>query len=325
MSLRVVFMGSADVSCVVLRALLASPEIEVAGVVTQPDRPCGRQRSFQPCACKADAESHGLTIIAPEKINAPDVLAQLTSWAPQAIVVVAYGQFLGERILRLPPLGCLNVHLSLLPRHRGAAPVQRAIAAGDTVTGVTIMLMDKGMDSGAILMQAQETIASDDTAGTLYDRLAPLGAALLLRCLPLWQAGAIAPRVQDPAGVTYAPKLNKQEGLLDWKLPASELALRVRAFNPWPACYTWLPPERGAARVGERLKVLRAAAETAPADGAAPGTVADVAGPGPAVATGAGRLRLLQVQREGGRVVDGRAFLCGCPLSVGSRLGGAAT
>lgn len=317
--MRMVFMGSAEVSCTILQALTHARAFTLAGVVTQPDRPCGRHQHLMPCACKTTAQEQRLPIICPEKLNRAEVLHQLALWAPEVIVVVAYGQFLGPRILALPPLGCINIHLSLLPRHRGAAPIHRAIAAGDHETGVTAMLMDAGMDSGDILMQATEPILPDDTAGTLHDRLALLGGSLLLRCLHELQAGRLVPQPQDPNRVTFAPKLHKDEGLLDWRLPAATLALRVRAFHPWPGCHTWIAA-RGRQPAGlARLKVLVAAAETGlPA--AAPGTVLDVEGPGPAIATGTAALRLLSVQPEGARPMDGRAFLRGHGLRRGDCL-----
>ncbi len=319
MIVRVVFMGSSDVSCVVMQALLAAPDIALAGVVTQPDRPCGRRRQIRPCLCKAAAESQGLKIVAPIKLNVAEVLAQLESWRPDVIVVAAYGQFLGRRILELPALGCLNVHLSLLPRFRGAAPVQHAIAAGDSETGVTIIKMDAGMDSGDILMQEREAILPDDTAGALQERLSARGAALLLRCLPAWQAGSLVPRPQNSDEVTFAPKIKKEEGEIDWRLPAAALALRVRAFTPRPGCYAWLKATRGG-MPAQRLKLLQVAPEATSARDIAPGTVVEAGGAGPAIATGAGWLRLLRVQREGGRALDGRSFLRGCTLKVGQPL-----
>ena len=320
--MRIVFMGSADVSAAVLRALTGVPELKVAGVVTQPDRPSGRQRRLTPCICKREALLHALPVLTPVKLNTPEVHEQLITWAPDLIVVVAYGQFLGARILALPPLGCVNVHLSLLPLLRGAAPVHRAIAAGMTETGVTVMQMDKGMDSGDILLQQAEPIFFDDTAGALHERLTALGAALLLRALPALAAGTLAPRRQDAAQATFAPKLSKEEGLIDWSEPAGRLALRVRAFNPWPACHTFLPAGRRGPDAAERLKVLLADAEPAPpgAPDLAPGTVADLDCRGPAIATGSGWLRLRQVQRAGGRAIDGYAFLCGYPLKRGQHI-----
>ena len=317
--MRLVFMGSADVSAAVLRALTDAPGLQVAGVVTQPDRPSGRQRRLTPCICKREARLHALPVLTPVKLNTPEVIEQLITWAPDVIVVVAYGQFLGARILALPPLGCINVHLSLLPRLRGAAPVHRAIAAGLTETGVTIMQMDKGMDSGDILLQEPEPIFFDDTAGSLHERLTALGAALLLRALPALAAGTLEPRKQEASQATFAPKLHKEEGCIDWREPAEILALRIRAFNPWPSCHTHLPVSRNGQTAPERLKVLLADAEPAPpgAPPYAPGTVADLSARGPAIATGDGWLRLRQVQRAGGRAIDGYAFLCGYPLQPG--------
>ena len=317
--LRIVFMGSADVSCRVLRALHKTPGFVIQGVVTQPDRPSGRNRRLQPCEAKTAALALGLPVITPEKVNAPEVRTQLADWRPDVIVVVAYGQFLGAKILSLPPLGCLNVHLSLLPRHRGAAPVHRCINAGDTVSGVTIMRMDHGMDSGDILMQESEPIHADDTAGTLHERLSELGASLIVQCLPKWRAGLITPRAQKPEDVTFANKLTKEEAKLDWcDETAVDLARHVRAFNPWPACYTFFEYTRNGRTVTERLKVLRARAEDF-AEGATrtpAGTVADISPEGPAIATNGGMLRLLEVQRPGARAVSGGDFLRGCPVRV---------
>ena len=313
--LRIVFMGSADVSCMVLRALHRTPGFVIQGVVTQPDRPSGRNRRLQPCEAKAAAEALKLPVISPEKVNAPEVRNQLVDWRPDVIVVVAYGQFLGAKILSLPPLGCINVHLSLLPRHRGAAPVHRCINAGDTVSGVTIMRMDHGMDSGDILMQESEPIHADDTAGTLHERLSELGASLIVRCLPKWRAGLITPRPQKPEEVTFANKLTKEEAKLDWAdESAADLARHVRAFNPWPACYTFFEFARGERTVVERLKVLRARAEEIPPGAlrAPAGTVADISPDGPAIAANGGMLRLLEVQRQGGRAISGGDFLRGC-------------
>ena len=317
--LRIVFMGSADVSCTVLRALHRTPGFVIQGVVTQPDRPSGRNRRLQPCEAKSAALALGLPVITPEKVNAPEVRTQIADWRPDVIVVVAYGQFLGAKILSLPPLGCLNVHLSLLPRHRGAAPVHRCINAGDTVSGVTIMRMDHGMDSGDILMQESEPIHADDTAGTLHERLSELGAHLIVSCLPKWRAGLITPRAQKPEDVTFANKLTKEEAKLDWvDETAADLARHVRAFNPWPACYTFFEYTRNGRTATERLKVLRARAEDFP-EGATrtpAGTVADISPEGPAIATNGGMLRLLEVQRPGARAVSGGDFLRGCPVRV---------
>lgn len=317
--LRIVFMGSADVSCTVLRTLHKTPGFVVQGVITQPDRPSGRNRKLQPCEAKAAALALNLPVISPEKVNTPEVRTQITDWRPDVIVVVAYGQFLGSRILSLPPLGCINIHLSLLPRWRGAAPVHRCINAGDTESGVTIMRMDHGMDSGDILLQESEPIHSDDTAGSLHERLSELGAQLIVKCLPKWRAGLITPRVQKPEDVTFANKMSKEEAKINWiDEPAADIARHVRAFNPWPACYTFFEFSRNGHTETERLKVLRARAEDFPegTPHTPAGTVADISAEGPAIATNCGMLRLLEVQRPGGRIVSGADFIRGCPVRV---------
>ncbi len=320
--MRVVFMGSADVSCEMLDALLRAPGIQVAGVVTQPDRPAGRHRHLTPCPGKQKAAGHGLPVITPGNINSEEALAQLSAWAPDVIVVVAYGQFLGRRLLRLPPHGCINIHLSLLPRHRGAAPVQWAIVSGDAVSGVTAIRMDAGMDSGDILGQSACPVLPDDIAATLYGRLTPLGAELLLRTLAEVAAGHVQSRPQDASQVTLAPKLRKEDGQIDWRLSAASLARRVRGFNPWPACFTMLPARLHAAGHTGRMKVLRAEACPPVAGVHAPGAMVCCSGEGPLVQTGDGTLRLLTVQLEGGKPLDGRAFLCGHALWPGDVFGG---
>jgi len=319
--MRVVFMGSAEVSCVMLEALLRAPGIQVAGVVTQPDRPAGRHRHLTPCPGKQKAVAHNLPVIAPEKVNSEESLAQLAAWAPDVIVVVAYGQFLGKRLLALPPHGCINIHLSLLPRHRGAAPVQWAIASGDTVSGVTAIRMDQGMDSGDILGQVEEQIRAEDSAGTLYERLTILGANLLLKTLAGLEAGCVARTPQDASKVTFAPKLKKDDGRIDWNLTAEQIARRVRGFNPWPACFTTLPARLCVGAPAGRVKVLRVEV-CPPNDGAhLAGAVVDCSGEGPLLQTGSGTLRLLSLQLEGGKPLGGQAFLCGHALWPGDRFG----
>jgi methionyl-tRNA formyltransferase len=319
--MRVVFMGSAEVSCVMLEALLRAPGFQVAGVVTQPDRPAGRHRQLTPCPGKQKAVAHGLPVITPEKVNSEESLVQLAAWAPDVIVVVAYGQFLGKRLLALPPQGCINIHLSLLPRHRGAAPVQWAIASGDTVSGVTAIRMDQGMDSGDILGQVEEPIRPDDTADALYERLTPLGAELLVRTLEEIAAGRVRRTPQDASKVTFAPKLKKEDGEINWTLPAEQIARRVRGFNPWPACFTSLPVRLRTGGHAGRVKVLRVEVCPPMADGHPAGAVVDCSGEGPLLQTGSGTLRLLTVQMEGGKPLSGQAFLCGHALWPGDRFG----
>lgn len=322
-ALRVVFMGTAEVSAVTLRALLDAPATaRVVGVVTPPDRPRGRRRQRSPCEVKTLALEAGLPVIDPPRINTDEALAQLHHWQPEVIIAVAYGQILGPSILDLPPLGCLNVHLSCLPALRGAAPVQWAILRGLDESGVTLMRMDRGMDSGEILAQRRVRIDDADTAGALQARLATLGAALLVEKLPDWQAGRLQPQPQDPSRATLAPKLDKAQGEADWMRPADELARCVRAFNPWPGFYTQVPASGNLP--AHRLTVHAARAEdTAPADAPPPGTLLPPDAEGnPRVATGHGALRLLEVQPEGRRRMSGADYLRGRPLATHLRLMG---
>lgn len=316
--LNIVFMGSADVSCTVLKQLVETPEYKVKAVITQPDKPSGRNRKLTPCPAKAFALEKGLEVLDPPKLNVDEVREKIKAYNPDVIIVVAYGQFLGSKILAMPRLGCLNVHLSLLPKYRGAAPIHRCVENGDSVSGVTIMRMDQGMDSGDILMQCTTDILPDETAGSLHDRLSGLGANLLIKCLPKWRSGLIKPIRQDIKEVTFANKLCKADGFLDWNLPAELLARRVRAFNPWPACYSIFTPP-GSDKV-ERLKVLSARCEELPKDVAfEPGIVADISSEGIAIATKDGMLRLLEVRREGSKTFNGLQFAQSCPFKVGDR------
>lgn len=285
---------------------------QVVGVVTQPDRPAGRGRELQPPPVKQVALAYGLPLIQPPSLRTPEVLAQLAAWQPDVIVVAAFGQILRQNVLDLPPLGCLNIHASLLPRWRGAAPVAAAILAGDATTGVTIIKMDAGLDTGPILKQSQPVaIQPDETREGLEGRLAQLGADLLQETLGAYLEGSLQPYPQPEEGVTYAPQLRKEDGLLDWSRPAVELDRRVRAFNPWPGAFTFWR--------GQHLKVLQAAPRPDWFSDAPPGTVIVLEG-NAAVVTGAGALLLKQVQLAGKRPMDITAFLCGQRDFVGSRL-----
>ena len=291
-------MGSPDFAVTSLRALAAGG-YGIAGVVTQPDRPAGRGGRLVPPAVKQAALELGLSLIQPERLREADAMEQLHTWQPDVIVVVAFGQILRPDVLSLPPFGCINVHGSLLPRWRGAAPIQTAILAGDMETGVTIMKMDPGIDTGPILSQRATPIRPGDTSGTLFERLSTLGADLLLETLPQYLAGEIHPQPQPEEGATYASMLKKEDGRLDWTRPAQQLARRVRAFNPWPgAFFEW---HEGA------LKVLGAHTAEARAD---PGQHL-VHEKLPAVGTSDGLLVLDEVQPPGKRPMPGRAFLAG--------------
>ncbi|MDD3828414.1 MAG: methionyl-tRNA formyltransferase, partial [Anaerolineae bacterium] len=285
---RIVFMGTPDFAVPSLQAL--ARDHQVVGVVTQPDRPAGRGRRLVAPPVKEAAGALGLEVIQPPTLRRPEAVERLVAWRPDLVVVAAFGQILRPEVLAIPPHGCLNVHASLLPRYRGAAPIPAAILAGDERTGVTIMRMDEGLDTGPMLAQADWPIRPDDTTGSLTADLARLGASLLVEALPGWLEGRIAPRPQDDAQATYCRTLQKEDGLLDWALTASHLDRQVRACDPWPGAYT--------AWAGQRLKILRARplpGRPGPG-GAGPGRVVALA-PGAGVVTGEGVLALLQVQR----------------------------
>lgn len=295
---RIVFMGSPEFAVPALKALAAS--YPLVGVVTQPDRPANRSGALKPPAVKVASLDLGIPIIQPEKIRAPEAMDQLRAWAPDLIVVAAFGQILRPDLLNLPRFGCINIHGSLLPRWRGAAPVQAAILAGDNETGITIMKMDPGIDTGPLLGQRRVPISSDDSTGTLTEKLTLTGAELLLETLPAYISGSLIPQPQPGAGVTYAPILKKEDGHLDFNQPAAALERRVRAMNPWPgAFFEWK---------GVPLKVLhvRIISETNPI----PGIHLIVDGY-PALGTTQGILILEEVQPAGKKPMRGKAFLTG--------------
>lgn len=299
MSYRVVFMGSPEFALPSLRALTSA--YNVVGVVTQPDRASGRGREVKAPPVKTLALELGLPIIQPETLRQAEAMEQLHAWNPDLIVVVAFGQILKSEVLDLPRFGCVNVHASLLPRWRGAAPIQAAILAGDEETGVTIMKMDAGLDTGPMLAKRAFRLSPDATAGEASRALSMLGADLLIETLPAYLSGNITPTPQPEEGVTYAPLLKKEDGRLDFTRPAQELERRVRAMNPWPgAWFEWN---------GNPLKVTRAriiAVEKRPASG----TRLIVEGR-PAVMCADAALVLEEVQPAGKKVMDGKSFLAG--------------
>ncbi len=309
--MRIVFMGSAELACDSLEALLQSPRDEVVAIVTQPARPKGRNQQVSPCPVHAFAEARGLPLLLPEKASDPAFIQELRALAPELIVLVAYGQILRRAILELPSKGAINVHPSLLPRYRGAAPIQWAIARGETTTGLSILYMSEKMDAGDIILQEPHPIDPEDTAGTLEPRLARRGAELLVQAVDLIREGRAPRRPQDASAVTVAPKLKKADGRMDWGLPALELHHRVRAFNPWPCCYCEPAP-------GDSLRILRVRVE----EGAGvPGTVLRCAADGPVVAAGGQALCLLEVQPSGKRPMSGADWARGWRLRGGERLG----
>ena len=285
------------------------------GVLTQPDRPKGRGRQITAGPVKAAALAHGIPVAQPLSLKDPAGRAELEAWRPDVLVVVAYGLILPPAVLALPRLGCINIHGSLLPRWRGAAPIQRAILAGDSCTGVTIMLMDVGLDTGPMLLKQEIPIESTDTGGSIHDRLSVSGASALLEALEGYSAGTLKPIPQPAEGVTYASKIEKSEALLDWHRDALELDRQVRAFNPWPVAETRLE--------GEQLRVFGTAVLeglNSTEIGTEPGTITAVSDSGVVVQCGRGQLALQQLQRPGRRAVPAADFIRGMPLT-GRRFG----
>jgi methionyl-tRNA formyltransferase len=299
-SLRIAFAGTPHFALPALRVLLASHH-RVVGVLTQPDRRAGRGQLLRASPVKLLAATQtALPIAQPPTLKTAECRAELASWAPDILVVVAYGLILPPSVLSLARLGCVNIHGSVLPRWRGAAPIQRAILAGDAETGVTIMQLDAGLDTGPILLERRRPIHSHETAGDLHDALAELGAGALAEALDSLAAGTLKPRPQPAAGATYAHKIEKAEARLDWNASAIELDRRVRAFNPWPMAETSF--------AGEQLRILRArVAEHSSAD-ASPGTLLGIAEDGLRVACGAGVLAVGELQRAGKRPISARDF-----------------
>lgn len=297
MPINIVFMGSPDFALPSLRAL--TQHYHVVGVVTQPDRASGRGRELKPPPVKTLALELGLPIIQPQKLREPEAMAQLQAWNPDLIIVAAFGQILKKDVLDLPRFGCVNVHASLLPRWRGAAPINAAILAGDEETGVTIMQMDVGLDTGPMLAKRSIRLNPDDTAGSVFQALSTLGADLLIETLPDYMEGKIIPQPQPEDGATYAPMLKKEDGRLDFSKPADELERRVRAMNPWPGAFMELD--------GAILKVHRARV----AEGNASAGQMLVVQNQPAVGAGGGILILEEVQPAGKKPMSGTSFLVG--------------
>jgi methionyl-tRNA formyltransferase len=311
--LRIVFMGTAELSCASLRALAAMTDARVEAVVTQPDRARGRGMKVQPSPVKEMAVERGFRVLQPERARNEGFLLELQSIRPDLIVVAAYGQLLPVSVLEVPRFGCLNVHTSLLPKYRGAAPIQWALINGDAVTGVTIMKMDAGMDTGAIVVQKETKILLEDHSGTLHDRLAILGAEALVGAIPDFVAGRLQPRPQPAQGASHAPKIRKEDCRINWSLPAESIQNRIRAFSPWPGAYLHLPAE-GQPRL---LKVWEAQVESRAGKH---GEILAASHNELIIGCGEQALRLLAVQPEGGRKMAAGQFLAGHRLEVGSLL-----
>jgi len=309
--MKIVFMGTAELSCASLEKLAGSREFSVAAVVTQPDKPKGRDLKLTPSPVKVLAEKLNLPVLQPLKAREESFIRQLRELKPDLMVVVAYGQILPQAILDVPPHGCLNVHTSLLPKYRGAAPIQWAIADGEPETGVTIMKMDAGLDTGPILSTRRTPILPTDDSQILHDRLAQLGAELLVETIPDYVSGKISPQPQPTEGSTYAAKIKKEDGRIDWNLPAIKIWNRLRAFTPWPGAFVFLQAESKP----QLLKIWKA--EPVQQTGAA-GTVLAADKTGIVVGCGQGALRILELQREGGKRLMAEQFLTGCVIKPGA-------
>ena len=308
--LKIIFMGAADLSCASLEALAHSAKFQIAAAVTHPDHPKGRGLKPQPSPVKSLALQLGLPVLQPECARDGKFTTELRALQPDLIVVVAYGQILPPAILDLPRLGCLNVHTSLLPKYRGAAPIQWAIANGDTETGITIMKIDEGLDTGDIVAQRRTPIRLEEDSVILHDRLALLGAELLVQTIPDYAAGKIQPTPQPAEGASYAPKIKKEDGRIDWNQPARTILNRLRAFLPWPGAFTFLK----AKPKPHLLKIWKV--EIVEKSGRA-GEILSADRNGILVACGQNALRILELQREGGRRLNAGEFLAGYPLKAG--------
>lgn len=307
--MRIVFMGTPEFAVPSLKALVESGE-EVIALVAQPDKPSGRGLKFSPPPTKVFAEEHGIPILQPPGIRTESFLKELTELNPDIIIVAAYGKILPKSVLELPEFGCINVHASLLPKYRGAAPVNWAIVRGEKATGVTIMRMDEGMDTGDILLTHEVPIDDDDTGGSLSEKLSLAGAVLLLQSLEHLKRGELLPRKQDDSLATYAPMLKKEDGRIDWKKPAGEIRDLIRGMLPWPGAFTSLE--------GKMLKIYKAAISEGEGE---EGEVISAPKGVLRIVTGAGALDILELQIEGGKRLHVRDFLSGRKIVPGTVLG----
>ena len=312
--LRIIFMGTAELSCASLEKLVGDKNVCVLAVVTQPDKPKGRDLKLTPSPVKVLAEKLNLPVLQPLKARDEQFISQLRELKPDLMVVVAYGQILPQVMLDLPPHGCLNVHTSLLPKYRGAAPIQWAIADGEPETGVTIMQMDAGLDTGPILATRRTPILPADDSQILHDRLAQLGAELLVETIPAYVARKISPQPQPAVGSTYAAKIKKEDGQINWSLSAEKIWNRIRAFTPWPGAFTFVNSESKR----QLLKIWKV--EVTSLSGK-PGVILSADKTGITIACGDKSLRILELQKEGGKRMAAEQFIAGFPLSVGIQIG----
>ena len=313
--MRVVFMGTPDFSVPTLEKIIEAGH-EVIGVVTQPDKAKGRGKKVLFPPVKEKALEHNLPVYQPKRAREPEFIEQMRELNPDVMVVVAFGQILPKALLDIPKYGCVNVHASLLPKYRGAAPIQWAVIRGEKVSGVTTMQMDVGLDTGDMLMKIEVALAEDETGGSLHDKLSVLGGELLIETLKGLEAGTIQPEKQDDSQTgEYARMLDKALGKVDFSMPAEEIERLIRGLNPWPSAYTFYH--------GKTMKLWKAKVVSADADGgeAAPGQILSVDKKGFTVQTGDGALRILELQMERKKRMDAGAFLRGCSMAAGEILG----
>ena len=307
--MKIVYMGTPDFSVGALQALIAAGH-EIITVVTQPDRPKGRNKELTISPVKECAQQHGLSVYQPQKIKTPESVAYLKTLQADIYIVAAFGQMLSQEVLDIPRFGCVNIHASLLPQYRGAAPIQQVLLDGRKETGITIMQMDVGCDTGDILLQEKIEITEDDTAGTLFEKMSALGAALIVKALPMIEAGTVIPVRQDNSLSTSTSKVSKEMGHMQWKMSAQGLVRLIHAMSPWPSAYTRLN--------GKILKIWKAEAADSVKNGD-PGSIADVTADSLSVYTGKGQLHLLEVQLEGKRRMCISEFLRGNQLMPGQK------
>ncbi len=310
--MKIVYMGTPDFAVPALAAL-AESGYEVAGVVTQPDKPKGRSKTLVPTPVKEEALKHGIPVYQPKKVREPEFVETLKEIGPDIIIVAAFGQIIPKEILDMPEFGCINIHASLLPKYRGAAPIQQAVINGDKEAGVTIMKMGIGLDTGDMISQASVPLAEDETGGSLFDRLADLGADLLVKTLPsIFDRTAVYEPQPEESPTPYVGMITKQMGLLDFHKDAEELERLIRGMDPWPSAYTFLN--------GKSLKVWKAAVEQKVSGSEEPGTIVNTDKEGIHVACGQDRLVLKEIQLEGKKRMDAAAFLRGYPIETGTML-----
>jgi len=314
-ALRVVFMGSAGLARGSLQALVDANFCDVIAVVTQSDKRKGREMKSLPTPVGELSTDLGIATLKPARARDAEFIETIRRLNPDLMVVVAYGQILPQELLDIPKFGCLNVHTSILPKYRGAAPIQWAIVDGEPETGVTIMKMDAGLDTGDVVSEARTPISSEDNGQTLHDRLARMGADLLVNTIPGFVDGSIVPKPQPGEGSTYARKITKQDGLIDWSRSAHEIFNQTRGFTPWPGAFTYLPDEKKP----KLLKLWKV--ELAEKSSGSAGGVLLAAGEDLVIGCGAGALRILELQKEGSRRMTTREFLPGAGVSVGQKLG----